>query len=62
MTYNDPKEMAERAYEHGQDDAAEGRSYIPCLYTEYGDEIQAAYQRGYDETANQRNSQKQAHR
>ena len=45
MNYHDPSEMAERAYEHGQDDAAEGRLYIPHLYVDQS--IQSAYLRGY---------------
>ena len=34
-----------RAYEHGQDDASEGRAYIPHLYSDT--EAQAAYQKGW---------------
>ena len=38
-------ELLVRAYEHGQDDASEGRPYIPHLYSDT--EAQAAYQKGW---------------
>ena len=38
-------ELLVRAYEHGQDDASEGRPYIPHLYSDV--EAQAAYQKGW---------------
>ena len=50
MSQIDTKEMCARAHEHGEDDASQGRAYIPHLYED--SEVQGYYQRGWQDANN----------